>query len=134
MQIYVDNIVFGGMSQEMVDHFVKQMQDEFEMSMVGELSYFLGFQIRQLDKEVFISQSKDGKNLVKKFGLEKSSIKRTPAPTHAKLTKDSGGTPVDEQLYRSIIGSLLYLRQADSTLHLLLGFVLVINPNQKLDI
>ena len=49
------------------------------------------------------------KNLVKKFWLKKASIKRTHALTHAKLTKDNGGTLVDEQLYRSIIGSLLYL-------------------------
>ena len=58
---------------------------------------------------IFISQSKYAKNLVKKFGLEKSSHKRTPAATHVKLTKDELGETVDQSLYRSIIGSLLYL-------------------------
>ena len=85
------------------------MQDEFEMSKVAKLSYFLGFQIKQLDEGVFISQSKYSKNIVKKFGLEMASIKRTLAPTHAKLSKDTGGTLVDESLYRNIIESLLYL-------------------------
>ena len=75
VKIYVDDIVFGRMSQQMVELFVKQMHDKFEMSMVGELSYFLGFQIIQLDDGVLISKSKYAKNIVKKFGLEKASIK-----------------------------------------------------------
>lgn len=74
----------------MVDLFVKQMQDEFEMSMVGELSYFLGFQIKQLNEGVFISQSKYAKNLVKKFGLKKESIKRTPLPLMQNSLKTVG--------------------------------------------
>ena len=64
-QIYVDDIVFGGMSKQMVEQFVQQMQSEFEMSMVGELSYFLGFQIKQMDDSIFISQSKYARNIVK---------------------------------------------------------------------
>lgn len=79
------------------------------MNMVEELLYFMGFQIKKLDEGVFISQSKFAKNLVKMFGLEKASIKRTLAPRHAKLSKDSRGTPVAEQLYISIIGGLLCL-------------------------
>ncbi|XP_038896459.1 uncharacterized mitochondrial protein AtMg00810-like [Benincasa hispida] len=97
------------MSQKMVELFVKLMQDEFEISMVGELSYFLGFQIKQLKEGIFISQSKYAKNLVKKFGLGSARTKRTPAPTHVKMSKDSGGTNVDKSLFRSIIGSLHYL-------------------------
>jgi hypothetical protein len=61
-QIYVDDIVFGGMSDQMVQHFVQQMQSEFEMSLVGELSYFLGLQIKQMEDSIFISQSKYAKN------------------------------------------------------------------------
>ena len=57
-QIYVDDIVFGGMSNEMVQYFVKQMQSKFEMSLVGELTYFLGLQLKQMDDSIFISQSK----------------------------------------------------------------------------
>ena len=108
-QIYVDDIVFGGMSNQMVQHFVQQMQSEFEMSLVGELTYFLGLQIKQMEDTIFISQSKYAKNIIKKFGMENDGHKRTPAATHLKLTKDEKGVAVDQSLYRSMIGSLLYL-------------------------
>ncbi|WJX52062.1 hypothetical protein P8452_38206 [Trifolium repens] len=97
------------MSDTMVQHFVKQMQSEFEMSLVGELTYFLGFQIKQMEDTIFISQSKYARNIVKKFGMDNATHKRTPAPTHLKLTKDEKGINVDQSLYRSMIGSLLYL-------------------------
>ncbi|XP_058758414.1 secreted RxLR effector protein 161-like [Vicia villosa] len=85
------------------------MQTEFEMSMVGELTYFLGLQIKQMEDSTFLSQSKYAKNIVKRFGMDNASHKRTPAPTHQKLSKDEGGISVDQSLYRSMIGSLLYL-------------------------
>ncbi|CAM8931943.1 unnamed protein product [Rhodiola kirilowii] len=85
------------------------MQKEFKMSMVGEMNYFLGLQVTQKEDGIFISQSKYAKNLIKKFDLEKASHKRTPAATHIKVTKDDAGTKVDQTLYRSMIGSLLYL-------------------------
>ncbi|CAJ2661762.1 unnamed protein product [Trifolium pratense] len=106
-QIYVDDIVFGGMSRQMVEHFVHQMQSEFEMSLVGELTYFLDLQVKQMEDTIFISQEKYARNIVKKFGMEVGSHKRTPA--HLKLTKDEKGIDVDQSLYRSMIGSLLYL-------------------------
>ncbi|WJX38809.1 hypothetical protein P8452_26432 [Trifolium repens] len=108
-QIYVDDIIFGGMSNTMVQHFVQQMQSEFEMSLVGELTYFLGLQIKQMEDTIFISQSKYARNIVRKFGMDNASHKRTPAPTHLKLTKDEQGVGVDQSLYRRMIGSLLYL-------------------------
>ena len=108
-QIYVDDIVFGGMTDALVKQFVHQMQSEFEMSLVGELTYFLGLQVKQMEDTIFISQSKYSKNIVKKFGMESATHKRTPAATHIKLTKDEKGVSVDQSLYRSIIGSLLYL-------------------------
>lgn len=78
----MDDIVFGGMSDHMVQQFVQQMKSEFEMSLVGELNYFLGLQVKQMEESMFISQSKYAKELVKKFGLEGSTHKRTPAATH----------------------------------------------------
>ena len=74
-QIYVDDIVFGGMSNEMLRHFVQQMQSEFEMSLVGELTYFLGLQVKQMEDSIFLSQSKYAKNIVKKFGPFESYLK-----------------------------------------------------------
>ena len=108
-QIYVDDIVFGGMSDKMVKHFANQMQAEFEMSLMGELTYFLGLQVTQMEDSIFLSQSKYAKNIVKKFWMENASHKRTPAPTHLKLSKDTSGANMDQSLYRSMIGSLLYL-------------------------
>jgi len=107
--IYVDYILFGGMSNQMVQYFVHQMQSEFEMSLMGELTYFLGLQVKQMEDMIFISQSKYAKNIVKKFSLENASHKRTPAATHLKLSKDENGVVVDQNMYKSMIGSLIYL-------------------------
>ena len=85
------------------------MQAESEMSMIGELTHFLGLQIRQQDSDIFLSQSKYAKNLVKKFGLESASSVRIPMSPNVKLTVDLLGKSVDHSLYRSMIGSLLYL-------------------------
>ncbi|MCI13171.1 gag-pol polyprotein [Trifolium medium] len=79
------------------------------MSLVGELTFFLGLQVKQMEGSIFISQSKYAKNIVKKFGMENASHKRTLAATHLKLTKDEKGVDVDQSQYRSMIGSLLYL-------------------------
>ena len=79
------------------------------MSMIRELSHFLGLQIRQQESGIFISQSKYAKNLVKKFDLESASPVRTPMSPNVKLTIDLLGKSVDSSLYRSMIGKLLYL-------------------------
>ncbi|KAK1564465.1 hypothetical protein Q3G72_003838 [Acer saccharum] len=102
-------LVFGSTNNTKVQQFVDVMSHEFEMSLVGELSYFLGLQIRQLDDGIFISQAKYAKNLVKKFGLEKAKHCDTPMSTTLKLSKDASGKSVDQTLYRGMIGSLLYL-------------------------
>ncbi|TYK20297.1 gag-pol polyprotein [Cucumis melo var. makuwa] len=77
--------------------------------MVGELSCFLGLQIKQKNDGIFISQKKYARSMVKKFGLEQARNKRTPATAYVKLTKDTDGAEVDHKLYRSIVGRLLYL-------------------------
>ena len=74
--------------------------------MVGELNYFLGLQITQSNDEIFISQSKYAKNLVKKFGMNSTKHLKTPMRTNEKLSKDENGVPIDPTLYRSMIGSL----------------------------
>ena len=70
VQIYVDDIIFGGTSKQLVDGFTRDMTKEFEMSMVGELKYFLGLQIQQTEEGVFISQSTYAKALLKRFQLD----------------------------------------------------------------
>ena len=85
------------------------MQGKFEMSMIGELTHFLGLQIHQQDSGIFLSQSKYARNLLKKFGLESASSVRTPMSPNVKLTIGLLCKSVDSSLYRSMIGSLLYL-------------------------
>ena len=108
-QIYVDDIVFGSTNKTKVDEFVSVMSSEFEMSMVGELNYFLGMQVKQTSMGIMLSQSKYANNLVKRFGLENGKDFETPMSTTLKLDKDEKGKSVDQSLYRSMIGSLLYL-------------------------
>ena len=81
------------------------MKNEFEMSMVGELNYFLGLQVKQYNDGIFISQSKYAKNLVKKFGMDSAKHLKTPMGTNEKLSKDENGVLVDPTLYKNMIGS-----------------------------
>lgn len=79
------------------------------MSMIGLLTYFLGLQVQQSEQEMFVSQVKYAKDLVKKFGLDSKSHVRTSMSTSVKLTSNLSGKSVDQTLYRRTIGSLLYL-------------------------
>ncbi|GJR29510.1 retrovirus-related pol polyprotein from transposon TNT 1-94 [Tanacetum coccineum] len=108
VQIYVDDIIFGSTCQYLCDDFSKIMHDEFEMSMIGELSFFLGFQIEQLEDGIFLNQSKYIKEMLKKFGLEDSKPIKTPMSSKTKLTRDENGESIDDTKYRGMIGSLLY--------------------------
>ncbi|KAK6161572.1 hypothetical protein DH2020_004953 [Rehmannia glutinosa] len=108
-QIYVDDIVFGASSKKLLNEFVDCMSSTFEMSMVGELNYFLDLQIKQSKDGIFISQSKYVRNLVKKFNLDSASHMKTPMGSSQKLSREYVVESVDNTLYRSMIGSLLYL-------------------------
>nr|GEV19863.1 retrovirus-related Pol polyprotein from transposon TNT 1-94 [Tanacetum cinerariifolium] len=109
VQIYVDDIIFGSTCQEMCDEFSKIMHDEFGMSMMGELNFFLRLQIKQIEYNIFFNQSKYIKEILKKFGLEDSKPMKTPMSFDTKLTKDKECESVDCTKYRGMIGSLLYL-------------------------
>ncbi|GKA00118.1 retrovirus-related pol polyprotein from transposon TNT 1-94 [Tanacetum coccineum] len=109
VQIYVDNIIFGSTCQEICDDFSKIMHDEFEMSMMGELNFFLGLQIKQLEDGIFFNHSKYVKEMLKKFGIEDFKPIKTPMSSETKLTRDEDGEPIDDPKYRGMIGSLLYL-------------------------
>ena len=130
-QVYVDDIIFGSTKDELAHTFLKLMQTEFEMSMIGELTHFLGLQIHQLDSGIFLSQSKYAKNLVKKFGLESASSVRTPMSLNVKLTVDLLGKSVDSSLYRSMIGSLLYLTASRPDISYSVGVCATYQANPK---
>ncbi|GJT90111.1 retrovirus-related pol polyprotein from transposon TNT 1-94 [Tanacetum coccineum] len=105
VQIYVDDIIFGSTCQDMCDDFAKIMHDEFEMSMMGELNFFLGLQIKQMEDGIFFNQSKYIKEMLKKFGLEDSKPMKTPMSSDTKLTKDEECESVDSTKYRGMIGT-----------------------------
>ncbi|GKC58685.1 retrovirus-related pol polyprotein from transposon TNT 1-94 [Tanacetum coccineum] len=107
VQIYVDDIRFGSTCQDMRDEYAKIMHDEFEMSMMGELNFFLGLQIKQMEDGIFFNQSIYIKEMLKKFGLEESKPMKTPMSSDTKLTKDEEFQSVDSTKYRGMIGSLL---------------------------
>ncbi|GJV58768.1 retrovirus-related pol polyprotein from transposon TNT 1-94 [Tanacetum coccineum] len=105
VQIYVDDIIFGSTCQDKCDEFAKIMHDEFEMSMMGKLNFFLGLQIKQIEDGIFFNQSKYIKEMLKKFGLEDSKPIKAPMSSDTKLTKDEECESVDSTKYRGMIGT-----------------------------
>jgi hypothetical protein len=108
-QIYVDDIIFGSTTKSTCEEFSRIMIQKFEMSMIWELKYFLGFQIKQLQEGTFISQTKYIQDILKKFGMKNDKPIKTPMGTNGHLDLDTGGKSVDQKVYLSMIGSLLYL-------------------------
>ncbi|KAK1617744.1 hypothetical protein QYE76_023261, partial [Lolium multiflorum] len=97
-QIYVDDIIFGGTNPNHNKAFELLMTRKFEMSMMGELKFFLGFQVRQLAKGTFISQEKYVKDMLKKFNMTNASPMKTPMPVKGQLGSCDGEKDVDIKL------------------------------------
>ncbi|GJW98994.1 retrovirus-related pol polyprotein from transposon TNT 1-94 [Tanacetum coccineum] len=109
VQIYVDDIIFASTDPTDCDRFSTEMSSKFQMSMMGQISFFLGLQISQNPRGIFINQSKYANEILKKFDLHKSDPVDTPMVERTKLDEDLSGIPVDQTQYRSMIGSLMYL-------------------------
>jgi hypothetical protein len=109
VQVLVDDIVFGGSSNSLVARFAEDMSREFEMSMMGELQFFLGLQIKQSKEGTFVHQAKYTKDIVRKFKMEDSKAMATAMSTTTALDVDEEGEHVDQKEYQSMIGLLLYL-------------------------
>jgi hypothetical protein len=109
VQVYVDDIVFRGSSNSLVARFAEDMSREFEMSMMGELQFFLRLQIKKSKEGTFVHQAKYTKDIVRKFKMQDSKDMATPMSTITALDADEEGKHVDQKEYRSMIGSLLYL-------------------------
>eukprot|EP00253_Pinus_taeda_P020653 PITA_20653 len=107
--VYVDDLIFASNDDKMNHEFAKNMSKEFEIFMFGELSYFLGLQVSQTTASRFISQAKYLKYMLKLYGMENHAPMSTPMTKDYKLSKDDESPSTDATLYRSIIGSLLYL-------------------------
>ncbi|KAJ9544631.1 hypothetical protein OSB04_024338 [Centaurea solstitialis] len=109
VHIHVDDIIFASTKPEMCQEFENIMKSQFKMSMMGELTFFLGLQVRQRPDGIFINQSKYVHDLLKLFDFSGSNSVATPMPKNFQLNTDSSGKPVDQMTYRAIIGSLLYI-------------------------
>ncbi|GKA05750.1 putative ribonuclease H-like domain-containing protein [Tanacetum coccineum] len=109
VQVYVDDIIFGLTKKELCNAFEKFMHEKFQMSSMGELTFFLGLQVQQKKDGIFISQDKYVDEILKKFRFTKVKTASTPIETQKPLLKDEDGEEVDVHMYRSMIGSLMYL-------------------------
>ncbi|GJS67030.1 putative ribonuclease H-like domain-containing protein [Tanacetum coccineum] len=109
VQIYVDDIIFGSTKKSWSDEFEALMKGRFQMSAMGELTFFLGLQVKQSQEGIFISQDKYVAEILKKFDFVSVKSAITPMETKAPLAQDEGGPDVDLHLYRSMIGCLMYL-------------------------
>ncbi|GJT07633.1 putative ribonuclease H-like domain-containing protein [Tanacetum coccineum] len=109
VQVYVDDIIFGSTKKAWCDEFEVLMKGEFEMSAMGELTFFLGLQVKQKPDGIFISQDKYVQDMLKKFDMESVRTATTPYEASKPKSKDEPDDAVNVHLYRSMIGSLMYL-------------------------
>ncbi|GJU49307.1 retrovirus-related pol polyprotein from transposon TNT 1-94 [Tanacetum coccineum] len=105
----VDDFIFGSKSKYWCDEFEALMKSRFQMSSMGELTFFLGLQVKQKEDGIFISQDKYVAEILKKFDFVSVKTASTPIETQKPLVKDEAASDVDVHLYRSMIGSLMYL-------------------------
>nr|GFA33479.1 hypothetical protein [Tanacetum cinerariifolium] len=109
VQVYVDDIIFGSSNPQLCREFKALMHEKFQMSDMGELNFFLGMQVLQKEDGIFLSQNKYVGNILKKFGYSYVRSSNTPMDKENPWGKDGTGKDVDLHLYRSMIGSLMYL-------------------------
>nr|GEX20609.1 putative ribonuclease H-like domain-containing protein [Tanacetum cinerariifolium] len=109
VRVYVDDIIFGSTNKELCKDFEELMKDKFQMSLIGELTFFLGLQVKQKDDGIFISQDKYVAKILRKFSFTYVKSASTPIETEKPLHKDPDGEDVDVHIYMSMIGSLMYL-------------------------
>ncbi|GJY72804.1 putative ribonuclease H-like domain-containing protein [Tanacetum coccineum] len=109
VQVYVDDIIFGSTKKSMCTEFEDCMHKRFQMSSMGELTFFLGLQVKQQPDGIFISQDKYVADILKKFDFWSIRTATTPIESNKPLVKDEDGEDVDVHVYRSMIGSLMYL-------------------------
>nr|GEY40845.1 hypothetical protein [Tanacetum cinerariifolium] len=109
VQVYVDDIIFGSTKKELCTEFEELMHHKFQMSSMEELTFFLGLEVKQKGDGIFIIQDKYVAEILKKFDFISVKTVSTPIETQKPLTKDKEAADVDVHLYRSMIGSLMYL-------------------------
>ena len=109
VSVYVDDVIYTSSSMIMREAFKASMKKEFAMSDLGKMKYFLGVEVTQDKKGIFINQRKYASEVMKRFGMEQCNSVRNPTVQGCKLTKEGAGSQVDATLYKQIVGSLRYL-------------------------
>jgi hypothetical protein len=109
VSLYVDDLIFTGNCEHMFVKFKESMKNEFDMSDLGKMRYFLGVEVLQCTEGVYISQKKFAAELLEKFGMEASNPVHNPIVPGVKLGKDEDGVKVDATVYKQMVGSLMYL-------------------------
>jgi hypothetical protein len=109
IEVYVDDIIFGSDDDKLSQKFAKDVHNEFEMSLLGELSFFLGLHICQSNQGIFISQTKYFREMLNRFEMGDCKPVITPMQTNCKLRKDDDSKYTDQRKYRSMIDNLLYV-------------------------
>ncbi|GJZ61065.1 retrovirus-related pol polyprotein from transposon TNT 1-94 [Tanacetum coccineum] len=109
VQIYVDDIIFSSTDPKACEIFSYEMSSKFQMSMMGQMSFFLGLQVSQNPEGIFINQSKFALEILKKFRMDSCDPIDTPMVDRLKLDEDPLGIPIDQTRFCSMVGSLMYL-------------------------
>ena len=109
VSLYVDDLIFTGNDELMFTDFKRSMKDEFDMTDLGKMRYFLGLEVLQRSDGIFISQKKYALEVLQRFGMDKSNSVHNPIVPGFKLMKDEGGVKVDKTYYKQVVGSLMYL-------------------------
>ena len=109
VSLYVDDLIFTGNDESMFVKFKNSMKLEFDMTDLGKMKYFLGMEVLQNSEGIYISQRKYAKEVLERFGMEKSNSVKNPIVPGDRLTKNEGGVKVDATKYKQLVGSLMYL-------------------------
>ena len=109
VSLYVDDLLVTGNNTHLVEKFKKEMMQEFEMTDLGLMTYFLGMEVQQNQHGIFICQKKYAREILKKFQMDECKAMSTPMNPKERLCKQDGTSQVDEGYFRSFIGCLMYL-------------------------
>jgi hypothetical protein len=131
IQIYMDDIIFGGSSHTLVSRFQEMMEGEFQMSMMGELTFFLGIQLKQMKQGTFVHQANYTKDLMKKFNMDELKPLSTPMSMPTVLDLDKNDEAMDQREYRSMIGSLLYLTETRPDIQFTVGLCMCFQASPR---
>ena len=121
--LYVDDLLITSSNEEAIVVFKGQMMNEFEMSDMGLLSYFLGIEFRMTRYGIVMHQSKYGQDLLKNFNMQQSNPVGTPTKVGLMLEKETDEELVDPTHYRKIVGCLRYLCNTRPNLNFSVGII-----------